>query len=135
MNAIILHIRLFSSLSYRDRLAARMEELLDAYVEENEGRTFSADSLRALINFLEGNPSFNYPVLTLTPSGNLYAQWKSGKDKLLSIHFLPTSDARYVIFKLNPKHSGRITRITGSTTVNALIDVVGPAGVAEWASS
>jgi hypothetical protein len=127
-------IRLSSTLSYRDRFVARIKALLNAYAEENEGRAFSSDSLRALVNFLEENSGFNYPDLTLTPSGNMYAQWKSGKNKLLSIHFLPTSDTRFVIFKPNPKHKDRIIRISGSTTVDALLETIAPHGVMEWAS-
>ena len=132
---LIGRIRSSSALQDRDRLADRLEALLDAYKEENEGRALSPDSLRGLENFLEANPTFRRPALTATPAGNLYAQWKSGRDRLLSIHFLPTNDARFVIFKPNPRHTGRVVRISGSTTVDALADAVMPHNVLQWSAA
>lgn len=135
LKRIVQSVRASSVQTYGLKLANRLETLIEAYADENRGRLLSADSLRDLIRFLEINSTFRYPTVTVTPAGNLYAQWKRGDDKLLSIHFLPTGDARFVIFKPNPQHAGRIVRISGSATADVLADAVMPYGVQEWAQA
>lgn len=135
LHRLVENIRVSSIVSYGEKLANRLGTLIEAYCDENQGRFLSADSLRGFVGFLEANPTFNYPALTVSPAGNLYAQWKSGNDKLLSIHFLPTGDARFVIFKPNPKHTGRSVHMSCSTTIDTLADAVVPHGVHEWATT
>ena len=103
-----------------------------AAVDRYEGRALSADSLHALISFLGANSVFRYPTLTATPGGDLYAQWKQGGERLLSIHFLPTDEARFVIFKPNPRHPGHTEHLAGKTTTDTLMDTIVPYGVLDW---
>lgn len=131
---IIGDIRSSDTIRYKDKLANRLDALLNAYKEDYEGRALSADSLRAMISFLSANPTFKYPIVSATPDGDPYVQWKHESNRRLSVHFLPTGDARFVIFKPNPMHPNRTDPFGGSTTTDALLDEIAIHGVLDWAT-
>ena len=110
---------------YADRLARRLTELLDAIKEENsEELSISIESLNGFYEFIKANPNLVYPRLTLTPDGDIYTQWRESANKIFSAHFLSKGDVRFVIFKPNAKHAEKTVRLSGSTTVDTLIDEV-----------
>lgn len=119
-------------LQHGEKLASRLEVLLEAYKEDYEDRVLSADSLHGFIDFLGGASSWKCPVLTATPSGEVYAQWKQDRGHLLSLLFLPTCEVKFAVFSPNPRHLERTTPITGLTTVDALAETITPLGVLEW---
>ena len=115
-----------TALPYKDRLVARIGHLSAAFAEDYDGRLLSAHSLTGLIEFLESSPSSGYPDLTATPAGDAYAEWHGPQGRLLTIEFLASGDARYLLFRPNPKHPQRVDRLTGTTTIDALPETVAP---------
>jgi hypothetical protein len=88
-------LRTSSALPYRERLAARLDVLREAFSEDGDGEIFAADSLRAVLMFLDGVPSLPYPSITLTSGGEVCATWQSGKKYFFGSRFF---DAERVDF-------------------------------------
>lgn len=111
---------------YRDRLAARIQALHAAFLEDYAGAAVSARSLLGLIDFLEASRPAGYPDLTMTPSGDFYAEWRGAEDRRLTIEFLDSGEVRYLLFRPNPKHPQRTDRLSGTTTADALAETMAP---------
>ena len=115
-----------SGLPYQAKLAARLRSLSTAYAEDYEGRPLSGRSLDSMLDFLATASAPGYPGLTATPAGDLYAEWQGREGRRLTVEFLDSGDARYLIFLPNPKHPGRLDRLSGATTADALGDTIAP---------
>ena len=121
------------SISCRESIASRLIELFNDAKEEDElviGITI--DSLRNFYNFLRLHKNLKCPKISLTPENDIYASWKTGKDKVFSIHFVASGDPRFVVFAPNNMHPDRPTRISGSTTAENLLKCIAPLGVLSW---
>jgi hypothetical protein len=102
--------------------------------EELDGRGITARSLQYFTELLNAYPTLRCPAVSVTPDRNIYASWKSGTDRVFSIHFLPDGNVRFVIFCPNDKHSGETIRLSGAATVDVVISIAAPHGVLNWAS-
>lgn len=132
---IIWRVGTTLSIRYRARLASRLSDLQKAVQEEElDGRGITVRSLQHFIELLKAYPSLRCPIVSATPDRNIYASWKSGSDRVFSIHFLPDGKVRFVIFCPNDKHSGETIRLSGAATVDVIIDIAKPHGVLKWAS-
>ena len=128
-------LRYGTAINFRERLAARLDRLLDAYKEDSQGKAFSAASLRGFISFLENAPGLQYPAVTITRDGELYTSWKQAPDKVFSIQFMETGQARFVVFRPNPIHAGQSDQMHGLTTPDVLLDAIAHLGVLEWVAA
>ncbi len=132
---IIWRVGTTLSVRYRTRLISRLIELQRAVQEEElDGRGISAQSLQHFIELLKAYPALRCPAVSVTPDRNIYASWKSGPDRVFSIHFLPDGKVRFVIICPNDKHPDQTIRLPGAATVDVIIDIAKPLGVLEWAS-
>lgn len=135
LESLIAQIRASSKLRYRDKLAARITELVTIFEEEkSEGCEISFEALHSFIDFLEKNSQLRYPKLALTRNGNIYAQWCVSNEKLFSIQFHPDGNATFVIFRPNSRHRGKVVRISGIVTTDMIMETVLPHNVLEWAA-
>lgn len=124
LNRSLVRLR-SSALPFKMRLAERIEALDMAFAEDYDGRHPSSKSVDGLLDFLEASPPSGYPDLTLTPAGDCYAEWRGSRGKV-AIEFLASGDARYLVFRSNPRHPQRIDRLTGTTTTDALSETMAP---------
>jgi hypothetical protein len=132
---IIWRVGTTFSARYRTKLTARLSELQNTVQEEElDGHGIVVKSLRHFIELLKAYPALRCPAVTVTPDRNIYASWKSGSDRVFSIHFLPDGKARFVIFCPNDKHPGEVIRLSGVATVDVLMSIAEPHGVLNWAS-
>jgi len=132
---IIWRVRRTLAVRYRARLASRLSELQKAVQEEElDGRGISVRSLQHVIELLKAYPALRCPAVSVTPDRNIYASWKSGSDRVFSIHFLPDGEVRFVIFRPNDKHPRRTIRLSGTATVDVVMSIAEPHGVLDWAS-
>lgn len=123
------------SIRYRAKLASRLNELQKGVrEEESDGRGITAKSLQHFIELLKAYPALRCPAISVTPERNIYASWKSGSDRVFSIHFLPDGNVRIVICCPNDKHSAETIRLSGAATLDVLMSVVEPHGVLNWAT-
>jgi len=132
---IIWRVQTVLPVQYRARLASRLRELQKAVQEEElDGGGIAVGSLHNFVELLKAHPALRYPAVSVTPDRNIYASWKSGADRVFSIHFLPDGKVRFVIFRPNDKHPGQAIRLSGTATVDVIIGVAAPHGVLAWAS-
>lgn len=130
---IISYVQSALSVRYRGRLASRLSELhKSVQEEESDSNGISSKSLQRFIEFLRAYPVLRCPAISITPDRNIYASWKSGSDRVFSVHFLPQGEARFVIFFPNPKHWGQTIRLSGRATVDMIMSVAEPYGIPNW---
>lgn len=135
MRRQIRGLRAGSRLVYRERLARRLEFLLGAMDEEEEvWSDDSPESLRRMVLFLQDVPTLPYPSVTVTPSATFRAQWTADSNKHFAADFLPNGEVRFVVFCPDPRHPDRVQRVSGLTSWENLIHVVGPYKVLRWAA-
>jgi len=135
VHQLIWQIMTAFHLPYRAKLASRLSELQKAVQEEQEdGQGMSLSSVQSFFQFIGAYPGLRYPNITVTPDRTIYASWKSGRDRVFSIHFLSDGAIRFVIFSPNPKHPGQTIRTSGTATLDVIMSIAAPHGVLEWAS-
>ena len=121
---------------YRERLARRLEFLLDAMKEEEESwNDDSSESLRNMLLFLQTVPDFLYPTVTVTPSATFRAQWTIEPSKHFAVNFLPSGEVQFVVFWPDSRHRDRIQRMSGIASRENLMNVVKPCKVHQWAAN
>lgn len=131
----ITALRRGGRLPYRERLARRLDILLEALEEEEETWTeTSPDSLRQMLLFLQAVPDFRCPTVTMTPSATFRAQWQAGRDRHFAVDFLPDGQVRFVVFAPDPRHPDRVQRVSGIVGRAEVIRAVEPYNVHRWAA-
>jgi len=127
-------IRRDARIAFRERLADCLEALQSAIREDDPaGAGVSPESIENLHAFLRRHSRLKRPSLTVTPAGDLLAEWKAGPDKDFSVHFLPTGMARFVVFAPDPAGGPKPVRIWGISSVVSLMRTVRPHGIHRWA--
>jgi hypothetical protein len=131
----IIALRRGGGLSYRERLAHRLDFLLGAL--EEEGETWaddSPDSLRQMLLFLRAAPDLRCPTVTITPSVTFRAQWQAGQNRHLAIDFLPDGQVRFVVFSPDQLHADRVQRVSGIVSRADVMRAIEPYKVDRWAA-
>lgn len=132
---LIFSMRSTATISDSQGIADRLLELYNSSKEEEPSLIgMAVQSLLSYYKFLQKNPDLKRPAITLTPDGNVYVSWRGDEGRVLSIHFLPDSDVRFVVFKPNRRDPERKTRISGMTTFDMLMEEVAPCHVCDWIS-
>lgn len=131
---LIDYVREESNIQFAHELAIRLNFLHEAVNEDPDEVPISTESLRNFISFLRETANLKYPNVVLTPSNEIRAQWRTAPNRHFAVVFLPTGEARFVIFTPNPKDPDKIDRFSGITSVDSLMETVQPHRVLEWAS-
>jgi hypothetical protein len=130
---LIVQVREQLQAAFSERLARRLAYLVRVSEEEYpEQAPIGPGSLQDFIAFLEATPDLAYPGVVLTPSGNIQAEWRSGKNRHLAVEFSGSGDLRFVVFAPDSTEPYKTLRATGSATVQSLWDIVRPYGVDSW---
>ncbi len=117
---------------YRNELAERICDLYQMAIEEDpESGGISGDSLNNFTKFMNSSKLKMLPSISLTEDNNIYASWKKGTGHVFSICFLPTGDVQFVVFIPNSQDPGKKTRVSGSTTIESLMQTV-ESNVRDW---
>lgn len=132
---LIFRIKTSRSISYRESLANRLLALFnDAKEEDPDCVGIAAESLYNLYNFIHLHANIKCPIISLTPEYNIYVSWRGEQNRVLSIHFLPNADVRFVIFKPNDRHPERKIRISGLATTDIIMETLTPYCIEDWVS-
>lgn len=135
MRLQVRSLRAGGQLVYRERLARRLDFLLDAAEEEGEAWSDdSPESLRRMVLFLQSVSALRYPSVTLTPSATFRAQWSADPSAHFAVDFLPNGEVRFVLFCPDPRHPSRVQRVSGITSWENLMNAVEPYRVLRWAA-
>jgi len=131
---LIDYVREGSKIKFPHELADRLNFLNEAVNEDPDEVPISIESWRNFISFLQNTTNLKYPNIVLTPSNEISAQWRTAPNRHFAVVFLPTGEARFVIFTPNPKDPDKIDRFSGITSVDSLIERIRPYKILEWAS-
>ena len=132
---LILRIKTSLTIPNRESLSNRLITLFnDAKEDDATSPGISVGSLRYFYCFLQLHPNLKCPTISLTPEYNIYASWRSERNKVFSVHFLPNGDTRFVIFKPNKSHPEKQVRFSGIATTDTIMDEVSPKGELDWIS-
>jgi hypothetical protein len=135
MQRQITALRRGGGLSYQERLARRLDFLMDALEEEEETwAEDSPDSLRQMLLFLQATLHLRCPTVTITPSATFRAQWQDGPNRHLAIDFIPDGQVRFVVFAPDPLHPDRVQRVSGIVSGAEVIKAIQPYKVDRWAA-
>ena len=63
-----------------------------------EGSVINTDSIKYFKNFSQVRENLKTPKLTVSPRGNIIAQWKRSKDENVNLEFMPDGLISFVIF-------------------------------------
>lgn len=130
---LIFQLKMSKAIIHGYRLADRILTLFNYAKEEDSSSVgIKADSLQNFIDFFKAHTDLKYPTITLTPDYNIYATWRSGKNRVFSVHFLQNGEARFVIFKPNERHPKKKVRLSGVATTDILMTFVEPYLVKDW---
>ena len=130
---LIFRIRILASKHSRGGLARRLVSLFDdAKQEDLSSPGIDIGSFRNFFNFLQTHSNIRTPVLSLTPENNIYASWRDDRNWLFDVHFLPTGEARFVIFTPNERHPGQEILISGTATSDTLMETAVPNDIWDW---
>lgn len=129
---VVGDLRNAKTIPENEALSDRLEALLRAY-QEDYGQSLDAESLRTFMSFVSHHPELKRPIITATPDGNLFAEWKGDEGRrYLGVQFLPTRQVRYVAIRPNPQHVQCI-RSSGLVTADQLLAEIASHNVADWA--
>lgn len=131
LERVINSIRENEHLPFAVKLANRLKSLVEAFIEET-GLPSSLDSMQSFQEFMASGVPLKCPSITLTPSGEIYARWTEASGRVFSVCFINRSDARYVLFRTNPRHAGMTERITAATSVDQLQSHMKSFDVLSW---
>ena len=133
---LILHVRERFRAEFAERLANRLDYLAKISQEEYpEQAPITPESLQDFVAFLESTPKLVYPGVVLTPSGNIQAEWRKGKNRHFAVEFVGSGDVQFVVFAPDPKDPYKTIRASGIATVASLMDIIRPYGVESWATA
>jgi hypothetical protein len=128
----VRELRKMGAVPEAEALATRLETLSDDYLADY-GQSLNVESLRTLIEFISAQPNLNRPIITATPDGNLFGEWK-GHKRYLGVQFLPNRHTRYVAIRPNPQHVHTRIRSSGVVTADQLLTEIASYDVTTWAA-
>jgi hypothetical protein len=133
---LILSVKEGLQAAFAERLTKRLNYLAKISQEEYpEQAPIAPESLQDFVAFLESAPKLVYPGVVLTPSGNIQAEWRKGKNRHFAVEFIGNNDVHFVVFAPDPKDPYKTMRASGIATVASLTDIVRPYGVESWVTA
>ncbi len=132
---IISHIRSQLNRTFAPQLAERLTFLADVAKEEvPQEAAIEPQSLSHFVGFLQSVPNLRCPTVVLSPEKNIRAQWRAGPNRHFVVEFLSTGDARFVIFSPDANQPEKTIRLSGSTSIDSLLETTEPHGVLSWST-
>ena len=122
------------NISYAQGLADRLRYLYESVLDDPDEGPIPHDSLIYFLLFLSETPGLRYPDVSLTPTNEIRAQWRTAPNRHFAVSFSSKGDAQFVIFKPNSDDPDRIDRLSGITSIATLIETTRPHRVLEWTS-
>ena len=119
LEEIVSSFRQNTQAEITEQVAARIQQLAD-FVDDDDVAP-NLESLRQFFGFIEKNRNLEYPAISITPSGNIYSQWRVSASKKFSVEFLPTGSVQFVLFSPNEREIGLIHRISGFEFVDTIL--------------
>ena len=130
---LIAYTRELTKARFGDRLANRLERLVDASREEYPRQEpLSPRSLQDFLFFIQSNQNVSYPSVVLTQGGNIRAEWHRARNRFFAAEFLGDGMVRYVLFAPDPSHPEKTARVSGAACYDSVMHLVQPHNVSNW---
>lgn len=135
LGELIVYVREQLKVPFNEQLARRLDQLVETSREDFPYQApILPQSLQDFIDFLQSAPNMAYPDVVLTPHGNIRTEWRKARNQYFAVEFMGEGDVRFVVFAPDSRHFEKITRISGLTSVDSLMDLARPYSVLDWAS-
>lgn len=125
-------IRRKAQISHASRIADRLAYLREAAEEEADETRPNPNSIRRFFEFLTLHKRLRYPDLSLTPDGEIYAQWRESADRQFSLVFLPDGTIHFVLFAPNKGKPDMVVRIHGVESYRTVLENLQLYGIQQW---
>ncbi|RPI79724.1 MAG: hypothetical protein EHM45_01760 [Desulfobacteraceae bacterium] len=131
--SVIKNIPKSLKLEHAQRIANRLQYLYDVSKEDDPDEiAISSQSMECFLKFFAQDERFGYPDIALTPSKNILVEWRIGPDQNFAIEFLSKNDTYFALFAPDPKHPERVARVSGSVSIDSVLDIIKPYGILSW---
>lgn len=119
---LIKHIENVLSVNNKEKIIARLEQLIiNSYTDQDE-ESLSYKSLANYIDFLQNSFSLKYSAIGLTPDGNIYIEWEQINQFIIGLEFLENNDISYNVLIKGPYNSSKYqTHIYGVNNYSNVI--------------
>ena len=115
------------------RIADRIGALLEATREEYPDQApISVPSLQGFMMFLQESGALCYPDTTISPRGNIRAEWKESNARHLAIEFISATETRYAIIGPDPAIPGRTAQNAGIVSRSGVLKAVELYRASQW---
>lgn len=115
----------------------RLKERFAFLFEPDEGDPvrISPGSVRQLLQFLRKDRKLRCPSIVITNRQNVKAIWRASEMEIFWIEFEPNGDVTYLAFSPDEKRSDGVERLSGLSTVDAVMDRAKSSGALKWMRS
>lgn len=114
-------------------LVVRLEDLIAAAKEEYpETKIPTPQSISSALTFFASNPQLREPTLSLTPGGNVWAEWRIGANRSAAIEFLRNGSLIIAAIYPDPVETWRRTSLAGNFSFRDVRTLMRRGGVLAW---
>lgn len=117
---------------FRDRLSARVEELVSLAEEEEFANKLSDASLQDLVRFFRVYANIACPRVGHGLDGHFGIEWREGKTRFFSIDFLGGNRIKYAAVGPDSGDPSKSSYAAGVVTLEALTEQMPRVGVLGW---
>jgi hypothetical protein len=115
------------------RIAHRISALLEATREEHPDQPLiSVPSLQGFLRFLQEAGNLRYPDTTISPQGNIRAEWKVSNERHLAIEFTSATETRFAVVGPDPKILNKTAKVAGVVSRNGILKTLEPYRASQW---
>jgi hypothetical protein len=120
----------WSRLPFARKLASRVLELKEDLADD--GEHLSAESMFALIRFLEANPRVSRPALAVGGRGYLVGRWTAPAGRTIDVHFIDGETTQVYAMVPDEVKPDRTDVVTTSPSIGALTSRLKALGLLQW---
>jgi hypothetical protein len=106
---------------------------LEASQIDSSEQCVSIDSFRGFLKLMNSSPTaLERPSMSLTPSGNIRAQWRKSNNHHLAIELVDKDNAKMVIFFPDPGDNSKIIRTAFTVSIDGLWQILRCLNAMPW---
>ena len=109
-----------------ERLADRLDELIELEAEEPDEAPMDIDSLRAATDFLLRDPRMPRPGIGVGYDGVVGFDWRLQPEGIVWLEFPPVGQVQYAIVAPSPAGPDEHVSLSGASERAALLEVIKP---------
>lgn len=112
-----------------DQLLSLFNEAQEEYPETSIP---SPQTMISALTFFSKNRALRPPTLSLTPAGNVWAEWRRGRTHTAAFQFLRNGSINLAAIFSHPVETWREISVAGNFTDLQIAQLTGPSGLLSW---